>query len=51
MNYIQFTLSMPNVGSWNDKWSGSSNFYAVVRKFSESKTSKEKIKKLLDNKS
>ena len=27
-----FTLSMPNVGSWNGKWSGTSNSYAVKRK-------------------
>lgn len=26
---IQFTLSMPNVGSWNGKWSGRENLYAV----------------------
>lgn len=28
---IQFTLSMPNVGSWNGQWSGSKNLYAVTR--------------------
>jgi len=28
---LQFTLSMPNVGSWNGKWTGSEDFYAVVR--------------------
>lgn len=30
---IQFTLSMPNVGSWNGQWSGRENIYAVVRSF------------------
>ena len=30
---IQFTLSMPNVGSWNGKWSGSKNLYAIVQSF------------------
>lgn len=31
--HIQFTLSMPNVGSWNGKWSGRENLYAIVRPF------------------
>lgn len=31
--YIQFTLSMPNVGSWNGRWSGRENLYAVVHSF------------------
>jgi hypothetical protein len=26
-----FELSMPNIGSWNGKWSGSNNVYAVIR--------------------
>ena len=26
-----FTLSMPNVGSWNGKWSGKNNLYCQVR--------------------
>lgn len=26
-----FELSMPNVGSWNGKWSGASRYYAVTR--------------------
>ncbi len=30
---IQFTLSMPNVGSWNGRWSGREKLYAVVRSF------------------
>lgn len=30
---IQFTLSMPNVGSWNGRWSGRDNLYAIVRPF------------------
>lgn len=34
---IQFTLSMPNVGSWNGRWSGKDNLYAVVRTFSGKK--------------
>ncbi len=30
---IQFTLSMPNVGSWNGQWSGRQKLFAVVRSF------------------
>lgn len=30
---IQFTLSMPSVGSWNGRWSGRDNLYAIVRPF------------------
>jgi hypothetical protein len=28
---ISFELSMPNVGSWNGKWSGEGNLYARTR--------------------
>ncbi len=34
---IQFTLSMPNVGSWDRKWTGSSKLYAIVRSFNKKK--------------
>jgi len=30
-----FTLSMPNVGSWNGSWSGNNQLYAVIRSFSK----------------
>jgi hypothetical protein len=42
---LQFTLTMPNVGSWNGKWSGEGDFYAVTRKFN--KTDLDKAKKIL----
>jgi hypothetical protein len=32
---IAFELSMPNVGSWNGRWSGEGNLYAIVRDFSQ----------------
>ena len=41
MKTIQFTLSMPNVGSWNGQWSGAANLYARVRRFTD--TSADKI--------
>lgn len=28
---VEFLLSMPNVGSWNGKWSGASRRYAIKR--------------------
>jgi hypothetical protein len=31
---ICFTLSMPNRGSWNGRWSGEDNLYAVIKKLS-----------------
>ena len=34
---LQFTLSMPNVGSWNGKWSGSGNLYARVKNIGRTK--------------
>jgi hypothetical protein len=32
-----FTLSMPNVASWNGKWSGAGNLYAIVTPFTTKK--------------
>lgn len=42
---IQFTLSMPNSGSWNGQWSGSSSFYAIVKTFT--KKNKDKADKII----
>ena len=30
---LSFTLSMPNIGSWNGKWTGANNLYARTNKF------------------
>lgn len=30
---IAFELSMPNVGSWNGRWSGEGNCYVIVKWF------------------
>ena len=30
---IAFTLTMPNVGSWNGKWTGADNLYCIIRSF------------------
>lgn len=32
---VSFQLTMPNVGSWNGKWSGEGSKYYVIKKVSE----------------
>jgi hypothetical protein len=34
MKHILYTLSMPNVGSWDGKFTGAGKFYGVVRSYS-----------------
>jgi hypothetical protein len=34
---LSYKLSMPNVGSWNGRWTGESNQYYVVRKYDNKK--------------
>lgn len=34
---ICFTLSMPSNNSWNNRWSGEDNFYAIVKRFPKGK--------------
>lgn len=45
MSLILFTLTMPGVGSWNGKWTGESNYYAMIRNLS-----KEDTKRILETK-
>lgn len=45
-----FKLSMPNVGSWNGKWTGESNLYVIVRNFGKTKKGTIKAKGLLNRK-
>lgn len=41
---LSFTLTMPNVGSWNGKWTGEGNLYAITRRFTgRDKVNAEKI--------
>lgn len=44
---IKFTLSMPNKGSWNGRWSGENNLYARVISF-KGKEKESLAKELLD---
>jgi len=48
---IAFVLTMPNVGSWNGKWTGEGNLYARTVNFGRSKSGKEKAQEILDKKS
>ena len=45
---VSFELTMPNVGSWNGKWTGEGNKYYIIRTFfKHSDPSNEKIIELL----
>lgn len=50
---LEFRLTMPGVGSWNGKWTGSENYYARVinftKKYGSSKKAKEKLETLDGN--
>ncbi len=35
MRKLCFELSMPNCASWNGRWSGEGNYYAVVKSFTK----------------
>jgi len=45
---LSFTLSMPNVASWNGEWSGEGKLYAIVKNFGRSKKTAEKVQAILD---
>ena len=47
-NILCFELSMPNVGSWNGQWSGESDCYIIIKKFSRGKAATEKADKLCE---
>lgn len=38
---------MPNRGSWNGRWSGENNLYAVVKTFGRGKKASERCAKLI----
>ena len=40
---LSFTLSMPNIGSWNGQWTGAKNLYVIVMNLP-----KKKAQKILD---
>jgi len=49
MKTISFELTMPNVGSWNGKWTGADSKYYIIEKISDRYlNSKEHFKTLLE---
>ena len=44
---LVFILSMPGRASWNGRWSGEDNLYAIVKSFT-GKKGKEKAEKILE---
>jgi len=42
-----FTLTMPNVGSWNGRWSGENNLYAKIISFGHSKDAIAKANEII----
>ena len=44
-----FELSMPNVGSWNGRWTGEGKCYARIIDFGKSKIGAEKASAILAN--
>ena len=43
MTTIIYTLSMPNVGSWNGRWTGESNLYCIIKRYPKSSDIPEKV--------
>jgi len=37
---------MPNVGSWNGKWTGENNLYVIIKKLGRSKKAIQRVKEL-----
>lgn len=48
MKLIEFNLTMPNRGSWNNKWSGDGQLFSIVKEFTDKQFKDYNIKALLD---
>lgn len=48
MRIVSFELTMPNVASWNGRWSGEGKKYYVVKKFTEKFLKQDHLKTLVD---
>lgn len=46
MPILSFTLTMLNRGSWNGKWSGENNVYAITKTFPNTVKGRERVEKL-----
>ncbi len=47
MSTLIFTLTMPGRSSWNGRWSGEDNLYAIVKTFGKSKAAQAKVDSIL----
>jgi hypothetical protein len=45
--YIVYEFSYVSIGSWNGKWSGEDNYYAVVKNWSKSATNANKAEEIV----
>lgn len=45
---LSFTLSMPNVASWDGKWSGQDRLYVKVHNFGRGKSGDAEAQEILD---
>ena len=43
-----FELSMPGVSSWNGRWSGERNYYAIIKNLGRSQKADKKAQSILD---
>lgn len=46
MKLVSFELTMPNVGSWNGKWTGADRKYYIVKQLKEATLSRGHFAKL-----
>ena len=47
---LSFELTMPNVGSWNGRWSGEGRLYAIIKTFPKSIKQQNIAKEILKQK-
>lgn len=45
---IAFELSMPNINTWNNRWSGEGKYYARVKNFGRTEEKNKIAKKVLE---
>lgn len=43
MTTILYTLSMPNCGSWNGRWTGEGNLYCMIKQYPKSSDVPKKV--------
>lgn len=48
---IEFKLTMPNIGSWNGRWSGERKYYAKVVNIGRTKEKEQLGREIVDRKS